>query len=175
MIDLSDVEVLDPDGSAHRLGDLVDRPAIVDMVRYYGCAPCRDQLVVLQRHAEQIEATGGMLLAIGPAAAYQAQLLAERTGIGFPLLLDPAHEVVRRTGMHRQSLIRFVFDLRAWLRWLRAFFRRGQGRIVGAYWETPAILVLDEHARVRWSHLGRSIGDYPPIETTLEELRRIID
>jgi hypothetical protein len=112
-----------------------------------------------------------MLLGIGPAAAYQARLLAERTGIDFPLLLDPDHQVARHTGMHRQSLLRFVFDLGAWIRWLRAFFRRGQGRIVGAYWETPAILVLDADARVRWSYLGRSIGDYPPIETTLAALR----
>ena len=140
-----------------------------------GCAPCRDQLVTLDRHRDDIAAAGGMAIGIGPAADYQARLLRDRAGIPFPLLLDPDHEVARRAGLHRMPLARFVFDLRAWWWWLKAFVKRGQGRIVGAYWETPAILVLDAGARVRWSYLGRSIGDYPPIATTLRELRRVAE
>jgi hypothetical protein len=36
MIDLSDLVLDDPDGSPVRLGDLIERPTVIDVVRYFG-------------------------------------------------------------------------------------------------------------------------------------------
>jgi hypothetical protein len=57
---------------------------------------------------------------------------------------------------------------------LRSFLGRGQGLITGGWWEVPAIVVVDADAHVTWSYLGRSIGDYPPIEHTIAALDRTI-
>lgn len=174
MTSLSSVALQTPDGEVVRLGDLVDRPTVIDIVRYYGCAPCRAQLHALASHHDGIRAEGGAVLAVGPRAAYQARLLQQRRGIPFPLLLDQDHNLTRALGMHRQSLLRFIFDVRAWWRWLRAFLRHGQGVITGGWWEVPAIVVVDAEAQVAWKHLGRSIGDYPPLEETLAALDRAL-
>ena len=174
-IDLSDVIVNDVTGAPVRLGDLVVRPTVVDLVRYYGCAPCRQQLMALGARYEAIANNGGDVIGIGPRAAYQARLLVDRRHIPFPLLLDPEHQVGRAVGLGRQPLLRWIFDLRAWGRWLMGLLRAGQGLVTGGWWEVPAILVLDGNCRVRWSHLGRSMGDYPPITEILAQLERVID
>jgi len=173
VIDLSAIELLDGDGRTVRLGDIIDRPTVIDLVRYYGCAPCRAQLVMLSDRFTEVQDLGANAMGIGPAAAYQARLLLDRHDIPFPLLLDPHHHVATAVGLHRQSLLRFVFDVRAWWRWLRAFLGQGQGKITGAYWETPGILIVDAAARVRWAYRGRSIGDYPPFDVVMDELRTV--
>lgn len=171
---LADLELLDPAGAPVRLGDLIDRPTVIDLVRYYGCAPCRRQLMALADRYDAIRERGGGVLGVGPRAAYQARLLMERGRVPFPLLLDPDHAVGAAVGLGRQSLRRWIFDLRAWWRWLRALLRSGQGMVSGGWWELPAILVIDAECVVRWSYLGRSMGDYPPVEETLEALHRIL-
>ncbi len=112
---------------------------------------------------------GGSALGIGTAAGYQARRLADR-GIDFPLLLDPKRAAYDAFAMHRQSLTRFVFDLRAWLRWLRHFPRHGQGRITGHYSTTPGVVIVDEAGRVHYSYCGSALGDYPKLDDVLSAL-----
>jgi hypothetical protein len=171
---LAGIEVATTEGDTVLLGDIVDRPTIVDVVRYYGCAPCRERLLELAAAHDRIEAGGGAVIGVGPRAAYQARLLAERGGIPFPLVLDPDHGVARAAGLERQPLWRFLFDLRAWWRWLRSFLRVGQGLITGGWWEVPAMIVVDSTCRPVWAHRGRSIGDYPPLDEVLTVLEATI-
>ena len=37
----------------------------------------------------------------------------------------------------------------------------------------PAVVVLDHALNVRWSHVGRRIGDYPPLPQVLEAVARV--
>lgn len=170
--DLSNIVLADPEGNPVRLGDAVDRPTVIDLVRYYGCAPCRVQLRELAANLSKLEGMGAGVLGIGPRAAYQAKLLSRRR-VDFPLLLDPDHLVARAVGMGRQPLLRWIFDLRAWWRWLRALFRGGQGMVTSGWWEVPGIVIVDGSCRVRWLYRGKSMGDYPPLATTLEQLARV--
>lgn len=172
--DLSDIRLFDPGGEVIRLGDVIDRPTVIDLVRYYGCAPCRQYLMRLADEHPRIRQQGGDVLGVGPRASYQARLLIERGRVPFRLLLDPDHALGTAIGLGRQSFWHFITDLRAWRRWLRAFFRSGQGLVSGGWWELPAIIVIDADCRLRWSYLGRSMGDYPPLETTLAELERVM-
>jgi hypothetical protein len=174
VVDLSDLVVSDPEGREFRLGGLVDRPTVINVVRYYGCAPCRQQLMELADVHDTITAGGGAVLGIGPRAAYQARLLSERRHIPFGLYLDSDHRVAQAVGLGRQSLLRFIFDLRAWWRWLKGFLRAGQGAITGGWWEVPAIVIVDALCRVQWQYLGDSIGDYPPLTETLAQLDRVL-
>jgi len=174
-IDLSDLVLEDPDGDPVRLGDLIDRPTVIDLVRYYGCSPCRAYLRRLAEHHDDIERRGGAVLGIGPAAAYQAALL-RKQGLRFPLLLDPRHRMAGAIGLGRQSLLQFIFGLRGWWRWLGSWFRGGrQGAVTAGCSELPAVLVLDSGARTVWVHRGRFIGDYPAIDETLDQLNRAIE
>lgn len=170
---LAHLQLLTTEGEPVRLGNLIDRPTIIDVVRYYGCAPCRDQLMSLAERYDEVQALGAGVLGVGPRAAYQARLLRDRGRVPFPLLLDPDYTLASAIGLQRQSLVRWLFDLRAWSRWVRSFVRRGQGLVTGGWWEVPAIVVTDASGEVQWSHLGRSIGDYPPLEETIAALRRV--
>jgi len=168
--DLGGIVLDDSLGRPVRLGDIVDRPTIVNLVRYYGCPPCRLYLGSLEEHLDEIHRAGGGALGIGPAAPYQAVLL-ERSQISFPLLLDPERRVATALGLGRQSLLRFVFDVRGWWRWLRAMLGGArQGAITAGWQELPAVAVLDAGGSLRWLHRGRFVGDYPPLSTVLRHL-----
>ncbi len=169
MTSLADVVVRDANGTQIRLGDVIDRPTIVDRVRYYGCAPCRQFLQRLAEHAPTIEAAGGQVIAVGPRAAHQARALEEALGVS--LYLDPHHHLAETIGQPRMSLVRFVLDVRGWWRWLRTFWR--QRAITGGWWELPAVLVVDAEAEIQWAYFGRYLGDYPPLPVVLERLERL--
>lgn len=169
---LSDFTMTDPDGVPVRFGDLVDRVTVIDLVRYYGCAPCRAFLGEMVDRGDEIAAMGARRVGIGPHAAYQARSL-KKHGIDFPLLLDPDHHVSKAIEIPRQSLLRFVFDVRGWWRWLRALGSARQGAITGGWWELPAVIIVDEHCDVVWVHRGRFIGDYPRLDQVLEVVRGV--
>lgn len=171
---LAEISLHDPDGAEVRLGDIITRPTIIIHVRYYGCAPCIVQLKELSSRYDEIRASGAEVVGVGPRAAYQARILTRRRHIAFPLLLDADHRVAAAFGLKRQSLLRFVFDVTAWWRWLRAFVRSGQGVITGGWWEVPAIAAVDAKGEIAWVHRGRSIGDYPPLSDVLDHLTRVL-
>lgn len=174
-MDLSDVRIRDAGGTPSRIGDLIDRPTIIDLVRYYGCAPCRVHLGQLSRHFDEVRDMGGEIIAVGPAAPYQVDLLV-RSGVPFRMYLDPERELAAGIDLGRKSLIGFIADLRGWARWVLSLFRGGrQGAITAGWAELPAVIVVDAASRVRWVHRGRFLGDYPPIERTVDELRRAVD
>lgn len=174
-LDLSGLILEDPQGRSIRLGDLIDRPTVIDLVRYYGCAPCRAFLAQLAERHDDIVRNGGAILGIGPAAPYQAELL-QRRAISFPLLLDPDRRTAGAIGLGRQSLLRFLFDPRGWWRWLASWFRGGRQGLVTAGWEElPAVVVLDARGRAVWVYRGRFIGDYPPLADVLRHLTAATD
>lgn len=84
-----DLELRTPAGEPARLGDHLTAPVtVVQLVRYFGCLPCQEWLIDLDR-AAAAENLGA--LAIGGSADYQATWLKEERGVRMPLLLDPDH------------------------------------------------------------------------------------
>ncbi len=93
------------------------------------------------------------------------------TSIPYRLLLDPDDRLTPALDLHRQSLLGFLFNLRAWLRWVRAFLRhRRQYRITGHYSAVPTVAVVTPDGGVPWIRRGRGIGDYPPLDDALAAL-----
>ncbi|MBT8165221.1 MAG: redoxin domain-containing protein [Acidimicrobiia bacterium] len=121
----------------------------------------------------EIEALGATVVGVGPKAPFQAAKLANN-GYPYPLLLDPDYLLGTAIGVGRQSLAGYLFNLRAWGRWLWAFLtNRRQGKITGHYSNLPGTAIVDAQGQVHWVHRGTGLGDYPPINRILRELEAI--
>ena len=95
--------------------------------------------------------------------------------IPFGLFLDPNQLVSARIGMGKQSLPHFLFDLPSWWRYLKAFFSgHWQRRITGHYSNVPGVCVVDARGEVAYVYRGTGLGDYPPVETVLDELGSLL-
>ncbi len=119
---------------------------------------------------ESIEAQGGAIIGIAPAASYQAEHLT-KTSIPFRLYIDRHQLVSERIGIGKQSLMRFVFNMTAWWRYTKALARNHrQGRITGHHSNLPGLVVVDDAGVVTYAYRGTGLGDYPPLQTVLDEL-----
>ena len=117
-----------------------------------------------------IEQSGGAVIGLAPAAAFQAERLMAET-VPFDLYLDPDQLVMQRIGSNGQSLAGFLFNLPAWWRYQKAFLTgHWQRRITGHYSNVPAICVVDADSRVTYAYKGTGIGDYPPLQAVLDAL-----
>lgn len=168
MTSLADVTVRDHDGAEHRLGDLVDRPTVVVIPRYYGCLPCRDYLrQVAERHGE-LEARGVAALGISTGAAHQARWLMEEKGVPFPLMVDPERNFYDAVDLPRRWWV--SLNPKGWWYYARAIFRGNrQGAVIEPN-QLPGLALLDADANAVWVHRGRALGDYPPLDAVLARL-----
>lgn len=166
---LADIEVRRPDGEAVRIGELVDRPTILVIPRYYGCMPCRDYLRQVADRYEEVGAAGAQAIGLSVGADFQAAWLAEHYGIPFPLLVDPERKVYEAIELPRKLSV--VLHPRGWAKYASAIWRGNrQGRIVDPF-QLPGLALLDETARPLKVHRGKALGDYPALDAVLQELR----
>lgn len=168
---LAEVRVRTVEGSEVRLGDVVDRPAIVVLPRYYGCLPCRDYLRQVSERYDEVEAAGGQAVGVSVGAEHQARWLMEERGIRFPLLVDPERRLYDAIDLPRRWWV--GVNPRGWWNYARALARGNrQGRIIEPN-QLPGLVLLDPAARAVWIHRGRALGDYPKVDRVLQELSRL--
>jgi hypothetical protein len=123
---------------------------------------------------ESIEERGGSVIGIAPGSEAQASHLMKGP-IPYELFVDADQLVSTRVGIGTQSLSHFLFSLPAWWRYLKAFFSgHWQRRITGHISNVPGVCVVDANGRVAYLHKGTGLGDYPPVETVLDELSRLL-
>ena len=139
---------------------------VVQLVRYFGCLPCQQWLIELDRASAELATLGARPLAVGGSAVYQARWLREEKGVGMPLLLD-ADQRLRAAlgvGMLRAGLL----NPRGMASYARALSHglRPQ-RITQDTIQAPGVLILDAGLNERWRHVGTRIGDYPPLGVVL--------
>lgn len=163
---LDDLELARADGTPVMLGDVVRRPTIIPIVRYYGCMPCRDFLIALDELGDQAREARIGLLGVGRAADYQATHLME-TAVGYDLLLDPDQHLYEALSLRRFPWWRML-DPRTWRNYVRSLRRARQGRITNHPLQSPGVVVLDGNLRVLYLHRGETIGHYPPAAEVLE-------
>lgn len=122
---------------------------------------------------DDIEGLGSAAIGIGPAAEFQARALVAQ-GYPFELYLDPQRTSFLALGIGKQTLARFLFDGRAWMRYLRALIRvRRQGKITGRYSHIPGVAIVNRASEPVYVYRGTGIGDYPPLSDVLQALRTV--
>jgi peroxiredoxin len=180
MVDVGDrlptVELETAQGEAVEVGAFLERTLLVVAVRYYGCIPCQRFLVQVREAYPRIRDLDADAISVGVASGWQAQELMEgahgRRPVPFPCLVDPERNLYRALGLGRVPWWHW-FTPTLWRHYWRAF-RSGarQGKVTGGVDQLAGVAVVEPDRRIRWLHRARTIGDYPPIETVLEALRR---
>jgi hypothetical protein len=134
--------------------------------------PCRAYLTQLREIHDELDELGVDVVAVGPAADYQAEHIQQKEQIPFPLLLDPDKTLYAAIDLGRMRY-------RDWVRpklaanYLRAARRARQGRMSAAnIGQLPGLILLDPAGTIVWIYKGELLGDYPPIPELLAEVRR---
>lgn len=164
----------DPAGGSVRLGDLAhDGWLVIQLVRYFGCLPCQEWLIALDRAAADLDARGARPVAVGGSADYQARWLRDSRGVTMPLLLDPNQALRAAVGAGANLGLRLA-DPRGLAAYVGALRRGAQPqRITRDTVRSPAVVILDRSLRLRWAHVGSRIGDYPPLAVVLDALEAL--
>ena len=129
----------------------------------------------LHEARSSIQALGADVLAVGTAAGWQAAALMDGSGgrvaMGFPCVVDPAHNVYRTFGFGRVRWWQWLTPA-LWRNYLRAFGRGSrQGKVTGDVGQLPGVVIVDRDRRVQYVFRARTVGDYPPISQLVDALR----
>lgn len=167
------IDLVDADGNDVSLADACgDGPALIQVIRYYGCMPCQDYLLQLRDRRPDLDALGVAVVAVAGAADFQARWLRDEKGVSFELLLDPDHRVREVLGMGRIAWWRYLLPT-TWWKYLRAARRGRQGRISRPDAAmTPGLAIVDKGV-VRHIHRRVTLGDLPSVDDVLAHLRRL--
>lgn len=165
-----DLPLLTPAGEPTTLGDQLEKTfTIVQLVRYYGCLPCQDWAIDLDKRGRTLAGQGVGVMAIGGSADYQAEYLHDERGVGMPLLLDPAH--LFRDAVGAKPLRLGLVDPRsAWSYVKRVKELKHQPVPTKDLAQSPGVVVLDQGGRVVWQHIGKFVGDYPELADVLTKV-----
>lgn len=168
--DLSDIRLLDPDGKPCSLDSSGSDFLIVQLVRYFGCLPCQQWLIELDKARGQLAALGARAIAVGGSADYQARWLRDERGVQLPLLLDPDQRL--RDALQVGRLGGRMLDPRGLASYGKAM-RSGlrPQRITRDTVQAPGIIILDAGLDEQWRHVGKRIGDYPPLSNVIAAVR----
>lgn len=163
-----DLMVQSPEGEGRPLGELLTSDhTIIQLVRYFGCLPCQEWLIDLDRRADQLADEGIGAIAIGGSADYQATWLREEKDVRIPLYLDPDQALRPYVGAEKALGWRMA-DPRgavAYARSLRHGYR--PQKVTHDTVRSPGVIVLDQSGSVRWRHIGSRIGDYPAVDAVV--------
>ncbi len=170
----ADLALGTPDGADAVLGDFVTGGyLVIQLVRYFGCLPCQQWLIGLDRAAGALAEHGAHAIAVGGSADYQARWLRDARGVRMPLLLDPGHVLRARVGAAAPLGLRLA-DPRGLAAYAGALLRGNRPQwITRDTVRSPGVVILDGECRVRWRYTGRRIGDYPPLARVLAALDRL--
>ena len=100
----------------------------------------------LQGDHEEITGLQTDIIAISTDDLSQASYVAESLRLDFPILYDPAADVVREY---------CVYNL----------WEDGMA--------TPSTFVLDRTGKIRWQHIGKTVYDRPSDEEIIDQMRKL--
>jgi hypothetical protein len=131
---------------------------------------CREQVVQLHRHRDEIHGRGAELITVGNGAPHFARAFQEDQGITTPMYVDPSRATYRALGMRRSRIVDLITGrtLLHAIRAMRAGFR--QGTTQGDAFQLGGVLVVKPDGEVLMRYLGNEAGDHPPEADVLATL-----
>jgi peroxiredoxin len=165
---------LESSGSSVRLSERwAARPLIVSFMRHFGCAFCREQLILLSRAWGEIQAAGGDAVAVFQHDPDATERFCEAREVPFSCLGDPALQGWDRLALGRGNW-RETIALRHANRFVRAIARGGApGKSVGDVHLRPGAFVVGMDGRVVYAHYASDASDNPPVSELLAALRSV--
>ncbi|MCB9611946.1 MAG: TlpA family protein disulfide reductase [Sandaracinus sp.] len=116
-----------PDGQTIRMSDLRGKVVVVDFWASW-CAPCREELPVLQRLHEQYGERGVVVVGVGiDRNERDFRAFKERMGLTFPVVHDGAHAVAGRYEPPRMPST-FLIDRNGVIRHIHEGYRSSNAR-----------------------------------------------
>lgn len=170
---LSDIQLLDPDGNPCSLDSSGSDFLVIQLVRYFGCLPCQEWLIELDKARGELAALGARAIAIGGSADYQARWLRDERDVALPMLLDPDQRM--RDALHVGRLGARLLNPRGLASYGKAM-RSGlrPQRITRDTVQAPGVIILDARLDEKWRHVGKRIGDYPPLSDVVAAVRDLV-
>jgi hypothetical protein len=160
---LGDLKLFTPEGAVTTLRETSNgRPLVVQLVRYFGCLPCQEYAVALDRARANWPDVDVVI--VGGSADYQAQYLRDEIGVTAPLLLDPDQELRDAVGASRLLVGRMLSPKGA--RSYVSALRNGYGfqRPTKDALRSPGVAILDGELNLTWTFVGKRLGDYPELD-----------
>jgi peroxiredoxin len=174
--ELKDVVVHDERGDGVRLGELWrDHPAVLVLLRHYGCVFCRAQAVQLHRARDEFEAAGARLAVIGQGTPRQAEEFRRVQSIALPVYSDPERRSYDAAGAKIATLSELVNPrtvARGISHTVTSRLRQGsiavhQGRLVDNPAQLGGVLVIAPDDSVRYAHMSEDASDNAPVDEVL--------
>lgn len=158
-----DIELQDAVGARQRLGDALNGPALLVLLRHYGCIGCEELLTSLKPHLSLFSALNIRVVLIGNGSVEQLQAFQERMHLrpsaDLSVLTDPELKAYRALELKRSFWA--AAGAGAWLGELQAMgrgFRRGS--IQGDALQQGGLLLLDDAGGVRFEHRSETQTDH---------------
>lgn len=131
-----------------------------------------DYLSQLREIYPQITDLGADAVAIASKPAMMAQTVLD-SGFPFALLMDPDYTARTALELKRTSLA-FLLKPQGLKNYAKSLGSLKQFRLeLDDATNRPAALILDSEQNVAWTHIGKSLGDYPATDTLLAELANV--
>jgi peroxiredoxin len=180
--DLAEIALEDQDGREVRLGDLWrERPAVLVLLRHYGCLYCRHYAVQLHKARKAFDMTDVELAAIGQGTPAHARDFQRMQGIDIPLLVDGDRRVYEAAGAKVATLAELYRPgllLDAGRKALGSRLRRGSivvspGPVMNHPAQLGGVLIVAPDGSVRYAYMSEDAGDNPPCREVLAAARAI--
>jgi peroxiredoxin len=142
-------------------------PLIVAFMRHFGCAFCREHLILLGEAYHEIRAAGGDALAVFQYRAESTRNFCRHRGVPFDCLGDPEREGYQRVSLGRGERKEYLGAkvLRGWMRTARRGVVPGIPK--GDVALQPGTFVVDREGRVAYAHYNRDSTDNAPVADLL--------
>ena len=156
------LEVQTPSGESVPLGSLwATKPALLVLVRHYGCQFCRAQLADLRPVWPKIEAAGVQPIVIGNGTPLMAEAFAEESGLDVPLYTNPGREVYAALGAKRPGISGLLNPLMYWRAFrlmLRGFLPR---QVQGDAAQLGGVFLVQPDGSMPYAYRSDLAGDHP--------------
>ena len=169
-----DFKVTTQNRKAFQIHDVIDKKTVFWVIRYIGCTVCRYDVHLLQEKYDEIADKGVNLFVVMQSDVEHVRNDLKEVKLPFEIICDPEQVIyetleIKPAGSKEELAGDGLEKLRAkGTKAREAGFSHGDYE--GNELQLPALFIVDEQARVIYSHYGKNIVDMPSVDELIELL-----